>query len=70
MSFRIVKQLYPAPSSSADPSWAQRNVYVAKLSGSSDQVWEFDKEEDAYWKMMQLSGSDNTKRLYKVTEIK
>jgi len=67
--FRVVKQLYPAPSSSSDPTWAMRDVFVAKLSGSSDQLWEFDKEEDAYMKMYNLSGSDSTRRRYKVVEL-
>lgn len=67
--FRVVKQLYPAPSSSSDPTWAMRNVFVAKLSGSSDQVWEFQYEEDAYMKMYNLSGSDDTGRRYKVVEL-
>ena len=67
--FRVVKQLYAAPSASSDPNWAARPVYVAKLSGSADQLWEFDDESDAYWKMMQLSGSDSTGRKYKVIEI-
>jgi hypothetical protein len=50
MPYRVVKQLYPAPSSSTeftDPPWAQRNVYVAKLSGSGDQLWEFTTEASA-----------------------
>ena len=42
--YRVVKQLHPAPSSSTDPHWAQRNVYVAKLSGSAEQVWEYTTE--------------------------
>ena len=40
--WRVVKQLYPSPTSSVDrhgetftdPWWASRNTYVAKLSGS------------------------------------
>ena len=67
--FRVVKQLYPAPSSSSDPTWAMRNVFVAKLSGSSEQIWEFEHEEDAYMKMYNLSGSDATGRRYKVVEL-
>jgi len=67
--FRVVKQLYPAPSSSSDPFWAMRNVFVAKSSGSSDQIWEFENEEDAYMKMYNLSGSDDTGRRYKVVEL-
>ena len=44
--FRVVKQLYAAPSASSDPNWAARPVYVAKLSGSADQLWEFEKEDE------------------------
>ena len=67
--YRIVKQLIPAPDSSSDPSWAARNVYVAKLSGSSDQIWEFYNKSSAAAKMTELSGSDSTSRKYKVIEI-
>ena len=45
--YRVVKQLHPAPSASTDPHWAQRNVYVAKLSGSAEQVWEYTTEASA-----------------------
>ena len=49
MAYRVVKQLLPAPTSSldksgsmwTDPWWASRNVYVARLSGSNDQICEF-----------------------------
>ncbi len=72
MAFRVIKQLYPAPSSSAtftDPPWAARNVYVARLSGSGDQIWEFDGESDANTKATELSDSDSSGRTYKVIEI-
>ena len=72
--WRVVKQLYPSPTSSVDrhgetftdPWWASRNTYVAKLSGSSDQVWEYTTEAAATSKMNELSGSDGTGRKYKV----
>ena len=64
--YRVVKQLHPAPSSSSDPWWASRNTYVAKLSGSSDQVWEYTTEAAATSKMNELSGSDSSGRKYKV----
>ncbi len=72
--WRVVKQLMPSPTSSVDrhgetftdPSWAQRNTYVAKLSGSSDQVWEYTTEASATSKMNELSGSDSSGRKYKV----
>tara|TARA_A100001011_G_scaffold366980_1_gene419999 strand:- start:57 stop:257 length:201 start_codon:yes stop_codon:yes gene_type:complete len=63
--FRIVKQ-YITGSSSA-PSWAKfEKMYIGASTGS---LYDFDKESDAYWKMMQLSGSDSTKTRYKVIEI-
>ena len=72
--WRVVKQLYPSPTSSVDrhgesftdPWWASRNTYVAKLSGSSDQVWEDTTEAAATSKMNELSGSDSSGRKYKV----
>ena len=77
MAFRVVKQLMPAPTSSVDrhgnsfddPWWASRNIYVAKLSGSSDQLWEFSSEGDATTKMNELTGSDSSGRDYKVIEV-
>ena len=68
--WRVVKQLYPSPTSSVDrhgetftdPWWASRNTYVAKLSGSSDQVWEYTTEAAATSKMNELSGSDSSGR--------
>ena len=74
MAFRVVKQMYEAPSSSVsasitftDPPWAARNVYVASSSGM--QIWEFNNVSDANAKAAQLSGSDSTDRLYKVMEV-
>ena len=72
MPYRVVKQLYPAPSSSTDftdPPWALRNIYVAKLSGSNDQLWEYSTQASASAKMTELSGSDSSGRLYKVIEV-
>ncbi len=67
--YRVVKQLLPK-GQSKDPDWATRtNAYTAVLSGSSDQVWEFENEGDAWWKMAQLSGSDSSGRLYDVIEV-
>ena len=70
MAFRVVKQLYPAPSSSAtftDPPWATRPFYVA--SSSDMQLWQFNSESDANAKAAELSGSDSSGRIYKVIEI-
>lgn len=74
MAFRIVKQMYPAPSGSvsgsrthADPWFAKRNVYIA--SSSDMQLWEFGTEAEAIAKMNELTGSDSTDRKYRVDEI-
>tara|TARA_R100001369_G_scaffold3867_1_gene11771 strand:+ start:718 stop:954 length:237 start_codon:yes stop_codon:yes gene_type:complete len=78
MAYRVVKQLMPAPTASVDrdgitfedPDWFQRNtIWVAKLSGSDDQTWQYDNESDANTKMNALTGSDDTDRLYKVIQI-
>ena len=74
MAFRVVKQLFQAPSSSVsasithtDPSWASRNVYIA--SSSDMQLWQFNSESDAITKMNELTGSESTGRKYKVVEV-
>ena len=68
-SYRVTKQLYPAPSGS-DPSWAKRDgVYVSVLSGSDDVQYEFTGSRaifDAYDKMFELSASDSSGRRYRV----
>ena len=49
--FRVVKQF--STGSASDPSWATNDgVYVAVLSGSSDTLYEFEKESDAWMKMV------------------
>jgi len=78
MSYLVVKQLFPAPSASrsgsathTDPWFAQRKVYVGRLSGSNDTLWEFSgsgAEANANAKAAQLSGSDDTDRKYKVIQ--
>ena len=67
MSFKILKQLIPAPTGS-DPSWAQRNVYVEKLT-SDDTIWVFDSESEANTKKNELTTADSTNRIYKVVEL-
>lgn len=67
--YRVVKQLLPK-GQSGDPEWATRtNAYTAVISGSSDQLWEFTEERDAWMKMVELSGSDSSGRLYDVVEV-
>ena len=52
MAFRVMRQLYNAPSASVsesvtwtDPPWAKRKVYI--MSSSDMPVWEFEEESDA-----------------------
>ena len=69
MKYRVVKQLLPK-GQSGDPEWATRSkTYTAVISGSSDKLWEFENERDAWMKMVELSGSDSSGRLYDVIEI-
>ena len=74
MAFRIVKQMFPAPSGSVsgsathtDPWFARRNVYIA--SSSDMQLWQFSTEAEADTKAAELSGSDSTGRKYRVDEV-
>ena len=81
MTFRVVKQLSPAPTSSVDRNgnvfndpynMTRENIWVAKLSGSADQLWEYSgsgAESNANTKAAQLSGSDSSGRKYKVIEV-
>ena len=69
MKYRVVKQLLPK-GQSGDPEWSTRtNAYTSVISGSSDELWEFENERDAWMKMVELSGSDSSGRLYDVIEI-
>ena len=67
MAFKVLKQLIPAPTGS-DPSWAQRNVWVEKLT-PDDTVDEYSLENDAIKKRDELTASDTTGRLYRVVEL-
>ena len=68
MPFKILKQLIPAPSSSlGDPLWAQRNVWVEKLS-SNDTAHYYSTLVEALKKRDELIKSDTIGRLYRVVE--
>jgi len=81
MAYRVVKQLSPAPTSSVDRNgntfndpynMRRENIWVAKLSGSADQLWEYSGSNAvsaSTAKMNELTGSDDTDRLYKVIEL-
>ena len=67
MSFKILKQLIPAPTGS-DPSCAQRNVWVEKLT-PDDTIYTFDTESEANTKKDELTLADSTNRIYKVVQL-
>ena len=55
--FRVVKQFITGS-----------NAYVAKLQ-ESDTFYEYDVEQDAFDKLVELKNADNTGRKYKVIQI-
>jgi len=55
--YRIVKQFVTGS-----------NAYVAKLQ-ESDTLYEYEAEQDAFDKMVELKNADNTGRKYKVVQI-
>jgi len=55
--YRIVKQFVTGS-----------NAYVAKLQ-ESDTLYEYDEEQDAFDKLVELKNADNTGRKYKVIQI-
>ena len=55
--FRVVKQFVTGS-----------NAYVAQLQ-ESDTIYEYNVEQDAFDKLVELKNADNTGRKYKVIEI-
>ena len=66
--YRVYKQLIPAPLNESDPSWAKRQVWVAKLN-STDTVDEYDTQAEADTKAAELTAADPTDRIYEVREV-
>lgn len=66
--YRVYKQLIPAPLNESDPSWAKRQVWVAKLN-SQDTIDEYDTEAEASAKAAELTDADPTARIYEVRPI-
>ena len=67
-TYRIYKQLIHAPLNESDPSWAKRQVWVAKLN-SEDTIDEFSLKKDATAKMNELVQNDPTNREYKIEKV-
>ena len=66
--YRVYKQLIPAAFDGTDPSWAKRQVWVAKLN-ITDTVDEFDTEAEAIAKKEELTAADPSARVYEVRAI-
>ena len=66
--YRVYKQLIPAPMNEADPSWAKRQVWVAKLN-SLDTIDEYVTEAEANTKKDELAAADPSGRVYEVREV-
>ncbi len=62
----IHKQLIPIDSNMGDPNWAKRQVWVLKLN-SNDTLDEFENLESAEQKKNELTNSDPTGRIYKIS---
>ena len=66
--YRVYKQLIPAPLNESDPSWAKRQVWVAKLN-SQDTIDEYNTEAEASAKAAELADADPTERIYEVRTV-
>ena len=62
----IHKQLIPTDTNMGDPNWAKRQVWVLKLN-SNDTLDEFEDLESAEQKKNELTNSDPTGRIYKIS---
>ena len=67
-NYRIYKQFAPALEVNGDPTWAQRQVWVAKLN-SQDTIDEYDTEAEASAKAAELADADPTERIYEVRTV-
>jgi hypothetical protein len=58
--------LIPIDTNLGDPNWAKRQVWVLKLN-SNDTLDEFEDLESAEQKKNELTNSDPTGRIYKIS---
>ena len=65
MAYFIHKQLIPTDTSTGDPNWAKRQIWVLRLN-SNDTIDEFESLEEAKSYADSLFASDPTARIYKV----
>ena len=83
MAYRVVMELLPRPDDIPEWVWNETSTsgakgtgigstggkaWVAKLN-SSDNIYEYDVENDATTKMDELFTADSTNRRYKVIEV-
>ena len=63
--YAIQKHFIPNDTNNSDPEWATRQVCVYKLN-STDEVDDFDTLSDAQGRLMTLSSSDPSQRVYRI----
>lgn len=63
--YAIQKQFIPNDPNNSDPEWAKRQVWVYKLN-STDEVDDFDTLSEAQGRLMTLSSSDPSQRVYRI----
>lgn len=68
-NYRIYKQFAPALEVNGDPTWAQRQVWVAKLS-SEDTVDEYEALAEAETRKAELESLDNSGRQFQIREVR
>lgn len=66
MSYVIHKQLIPVDKNIGDPNWAKRQIWVLKLN-PNDTIDEFENLSDAESKRDELTNSDPSGRVYKIS---
>lgn len=66
MSYVIHKQLIPVDNNQGDPNWAKRQIWVLKLN-PNDTIDEFENLSDAESKRDELTNSDPSGRVYKIS---
>lgn len=65
--FAIQKQFISNDANTSDPEWAKRQIWVYKLN-STDEVDDFDTLSDAQGRLMTLTNSDPTNRVYRIVQ--
>lgn len=66
--YTIQKQFIPVDPNIGDPLWAKRQIWVYKIN-ENDEIYEFDTLEEAQTRLNELTSSDPSSRVYRITEL-